>query len=186
MSEETNQTDLEQNELESEVNEQSDEGELSLEQQVAQLEEALAEQKDLTLRTHAELENFRRRAKEDIEAAHKYAINKFVGNIIPVKDNLEMALADTSGQFENLKFGVELTLKEFVSALNGAHVEEINPEGGKLDPHFHQAMQTEETDEIEANTIIRVLKKGYKVGERLIRPALVVVAVAKENEDKDE
>lgn len=184
MSEETNQTELEQDVQESE--EQVEPAEMDVEQKISQLEAALLEQRDLTLRTMAELENFRRRAKEDVEAAHKYAINKFVTSILPVKDNLEMALADTSGQFENMKFGVELTLKEFVSAFNNAHIEEVNPEGEKLDPHFHQAMQTEETDEVEANTIVRVLKKGYKIADRLIRPALVVVAVAKENEKEEE
>ena len=150
---------------------------------LAQVEEKLAEQTDLLLRTRAELENNRRRAQEDIEAAHKYAMNKFLTSILPVKDNLEMAMADQSGQFDNLKFGVELTLKEFQAALNSAHVEEINPEGERLDPYFHQAMQTEETNDIEPNTIIRVLKKGYRVSDRLLRPALVVVSAAKkENE----
>ena len=152
------------------------------EDKVAALEIKLAEQTDLVLRTRAELENFRRRAQEDIEAAHKFAMNKFVASILPVKDNLEMALADQSGQFDNLKFGVELTLKEFQSAFNSAHIESIDPMGEKLNPHLHQAMQTEETDEVEPNTIIRVLKKGYKVNERLIRPALVVVAVPKSQE----
>ncbi len=146
---------------------------------IAQLEAKLAEQLDLTLRIRAELENVRRRAQEDVEAAHKYAINKFITAILPVKDNLEMALMDTSGQFDNLKFGVELTLKEFQSAFNSAHIEELDPVGALLDPHYHQAMQTEESEDVAPNTILKVLKKGYKISDRLLRPALVVVATEK-------
>ncbi len=175
--EELNQADNQQGDIGAEVENAAQED------KIAALEAKLAEQTDLTLRTRAELENFRRRAQEDVEAAHKFAMNKFVASILPVKDNLEMALADQSGQFDNLKFGVELTLKEFQSAFNTAHIEEIDPMGEKLNPHFHQAMQTEETNEVEPNTIVRVLKKGYKISERLIRPALVVVAAPK---NKDE
>jgi molecular chaperone GrpE len=169
---------------ETDVNEQDEsvvenDQQQSLLEQITLLETKLAEQTDLALRTRAEFENFRRRAQEDVEAAHKFAVNKFVTSILPVKDNLEMALADQSGQFDNLKFGVELTLKEFQSAFNNAHIEAIEPMGEKLDPHFHQAMQTEETDDVEPNTIVRVLKKGYKISERLLRPALVVVSVPK-------
>ena len=171
--EELNQADNQQGKLGGEAEDAAQED------KIAALEAKLAEQTDLALRTRAELENFRRRAQEDIEAAHKFAINKFVTSILPVKDNLEMALADQSGQFDNLKFGVELTLKEFQSAFNSAHIEEIDPMGEKLNPHFHQAMQTEETNEVEPGMIVRVLKKGYKVNERLIRPALVVVAAPK-------
>ena len=171
--EELNQADNQQGKLGGEAEDAAQED------KIAALEAKLAEQTDLVLRTRAELENFRRRAQEDIEAAHKFAINKFVTSILPVKDNLEMALADQSGQFDNLKFGVELTLKEFQSAFNSAHIEEIDPMGEKLNPHFHQAMQTEETNEVEPGMIVRVLKKGYKVNERLIRPALVVVAAPK-------
>ena len=175
--EELNQADQQQDNLGGEAEATSQED------KIAVLEAKLAEQTDLALRARAEFENFRRRAQEDVEAAHKFAINKFVTSILPVKDNLEMALADQSGQFDNLKFGVELTLKEFQSAFNNAHIEAIEPMGEKLNPHFHQAMQTEETDEVEPNTIVRVLKKGYKISERLLRPALVVVSVPK-NQDE--
>ncbi|WP_434778251.1 nucleotide exchange factor GrpE [Neisseria sp. Ec49-e6-T10] len=162
-----------------EVGDESVQEEVSLEQKIADLEAQLAEQKDLVLRTRAESENTRRRAQEDVQAAHKFAINKFVSELLPVKDSLEMALADQSGQFDALKFGVDLTLKQLQSAFDKVNIQEINPMGEKLDPHLHQALNTEETNEVEPNTVVKVMQKGYKVAERVVRPALVVVSKEK-------
>lgn len=142
------------------------------------LEQELAETKDQYLRALAEQENLRRRAQEDVAAAHKYAIGKFLQEILPVKDSLEMALMDQSGQFDSLKFGVDLTLKQLVAAFDKAQIREINPLGEKLDPHHHQAMSMEESD-AEAGTIVRVMQKGYLVTDRVLRPAMVVVAKAR-------
>lgn len=146
-----------------------------LQAKIQELETELSEQKDLTLRAKAETENLRRRAAEDVQSAHKFAISKFVAELLPVKDSLEMALSDQSGQFDTLKQGVELTLKQLSLAFEHGHVTEIYPIGEKLDPHRHQAMSTEVSD-AEHNTVTQVMQKGYALAERVVRPALVVVS----------
>ncbi|MDN0074899.1 nucleotide exchange factor GrpE [Crenobacter sp. SG2303] len=145
---------------------------------IAELEKEVAELKDNFLRARADADNLRRRATEDVQNARKFAINKFAGELLSVKDSLEMALADQSGQFDALKFGVDLTLKQLASAFDKADISEVNPIGEKLDPHKHQAISAEESD-AEPNTVIRVMQKGYTVADRVLRPAMVVVAKAK-------
>jgi molecular chaperone GrpE len=149
----------------------------SAEERVEQLSAELAEMQDQFLRSKAETENVRRRHLEELANAQKYAINKFAMELLSVKDSLEMALADQSGQFDALKFGVDLTLKQLVSAFDKVQIQEINPMGEPLDPHKHQAIQSEESD-LEPNTVVRVMQKGYVVADRLLRPAMVVVAKA--------
>ena len=101
--------------------------------------------------------------------------------MLPVKDYLEMALLDQSGNFDALKMGVQMTLNELQKAFDITNIKEINPQpGDKLDPNQHQAMQAEESGQ-EANSIIRVLKKGYMLNDRILRPAMVVVAKSAEN-----
>ena len=95
--------------------------------------------------------------------------------LLPVRDSLEMALADTSGQFDTLKNGVELTLKQLVAAFEKVQLAEINPMGEKLDPHKHQAISVVEA-EAEANTVVAVMQKGYALADRVLRPAMVMVA----------
>ncbi|TCP15496.1 molecular chaperone GrpE [Crenobacter luteus] len=146
---------------------------------VAALEAELAELKDQFLRTRAEMENLRRRSAEEVMNAQKYAINKFAQELLAVKDSLEMALADQSGQFDALKFGVDLTLKQLASAFEKAQIVELNPVGEKLDPHKHQAISAEPSD-AEPNTVVRVMQKGYLVAERVLRPAMVVVSKGQE------
>ncbi|MGR2661350.1 nucleotide exchange factor GrpE [Chromobacterium haemolyticum] len=161
------------------VAEQAVEQELSAEQRIAALDAEVAELKDALLRARADLENQRRRAQEDVAAAHKYAITKFAGELVSVKDYLEMALLDQSGQIDTLKVGVDMTLKQLVSAFDKAQIKDIAPQAGdKLDPHQHQAMSAEEAD-AEPNTIVRVMQKGYQISDRVLRPAMVVVAKAK-------
>ncbi|MCS3806362.1 molecular chaperone GrpE [Chromobacterium alkanivorans] len=161
------------------VAEQAVEQELSAEQQIAALDAEVAELKDALLRARADLENQRRRSQEDVAAAHKYAISKFAGELVSVKDYLEMALLDQSGQIDTLKMGVDMTLKQLVSAFDKAQIKDIAPlAGDKLDPHQHQAMSAEEAD-AEPNTIVRVMQKGYQISDRVLRPAMVVVAKAK-------
>jgi molecular chaperone GrpE len=149
--------------------------EASAEERIGVLEAELAQAKDQFLRSKAEIENLRRRHLEELENAKKYAIGKFAVELLSVKDSLEMALADQSGQFDNLKFGVDLTLKQLVSAFEKGQIEEINPIGQPLDPHRHQAISSEASD-ADANTVVRVMQKGYTVADRLLRPAMVVVA----------
>lgn len=139
---------------------------------IAELEGQL---KDEQLRAAATVQNLNRRHTEEIQAAHKFAAAGFAKEMLPVKDYLEMALLDQSGNFDALKMGVEMTLKQLVSAFDNAHLSEINPMGELLDPNKHQAMSTEEAD-AAPNTVIRVMQKGYALNDRILRPALVVVA----------
>lgn len=136
------------------------------------------EHHDAWLRAKAETENLRRRAQEDIAKAHKYAAEKFASEMLPVKDSLEAALATESATAENLRSGVELTLKQLVAAFEKSGLAEINPLGEKFDPHRHQAISAVE-DEGESNRVISVLQKGYVLNDRVIRPALVTVSKAK-------
>ncbi len=150
----------------------------SLAESLRQAELKAAEHHDAWLRAKAETENVRRRAQEDITKAAKFAAEKFAGAMLPVKDSLEAALAVDNQTVEKLREGVELTLKQLVSAFEGANLVEENPVGQKFDPHRHQAISAVESD-AEPNTIVTVLQKGYLLNERVIRPALVMVAKAK-------
>lgn len=147
-------------------------------ERIAKLEAELAEVKEQFLRAKAETENQRRRAVEEVAKAQKFAIEKFASELISVKDSLEMALLDQSGQFDTLKMGVDLTLKQLLAAFEKSQISEINPLGDKLDPHRHQAISTEESD-AEPNSVVRVMQKGYLIADRILRPAMVVVAKAK-------
>lgn len=151
----------------------------SLEEQLRELELKVAEHHDAWLRAKAEAENVRRRAQEDIAKAHKFAIEKFAGELLPVKDSLEAALASEKQTVEDLRSGVELTLKQLVAAFEKSSLKEINPVGEKFDPNRHQAMGMVEADQ-EANTVVHVLQKGYLIAERVLRPALVMVAKGKD------
>ena len=144
---------------------------------IAELEGRL---QDEQLRSAAAEQNLRRRHQEELQAAHKFAGQKFAAEMLPVKDYLEMALQDQSGNFEALKMGVQMTLHELQKAFEHTQISEINPQPGDLlDPHQHQALQTEESEQAP-NSIVRVLKKGYSLADRVLRPAMVVVAKAAE------
>lgn len=151
----------------------------SLEEQLRELELKVAEHHDAWLRAKAETENVRRRAQEDIAKAHKFGIEKFAGELLPVKDSLEAALASEKQTVEDLRSGVELTLKQLVAAFEKSALKEINPVGEKFDPNLHQAMGMVEADQ-EPNTVVHVLQKGYLIAERVLRPALVMVAKRKD------
>lgn len=151
----------------------------AMEERVVELEAELARAKDEYLRAKAETENTRRRAQTDIANAHKYAAESFAEGLVPVKDSLEAALSDASASLETLKSGVELTLKQLVAAFERAKVTEINPAGAKFDPKYHQAISMVEAD-VPANQVVTVLQKGYQIHERVLRPALVTVAKAKD------
>ncbi len=150
----------------------------SLEDLLKAAELKAAEHHDAWLRAKAETENVRRRAQEDIGKAGKFAVEKFSGELLAVKDSLEAALASENQSAENLKAGVELTLKQLMSAFEKSNLAEINPVGQKFDPHQHQAISQIEADG-EPNTVISVLQKGYVLHGRVVRPALVVVSKAK-------
>jgi len=149
-----------------------------VEEQLRQLELLAAEHHDAWLRAKAEGENIRRRAQEDISKAHKFAVEKFAGELLAVKDSLEAALAVPEQTVDSFKAGVELTLKQLVSAFERNALTEINPVGEKFDPHKHQAIGMVDSDQ-EPNTVVTVLQKGYLIAERTLRPALVMVAKGK-------
>jgi molecular chaperone GrpE len=153
--------------------------ETTLETQLSEAQAKIAEMQDAFLRAKAESENVRRRAQEDIARAHKFAIEGFAEALVPVKDNLEMALKIETPSLESLKEGVEMTLKQLSSAFERNRLTEISPQvGDKLDPMKHQAISTVPAEQ-EANTVVTVLQKGYAIADRLLRPALVVVAQGK-------
>ena len=144
-----------------------------LQARIAELEGQL---KDSELRGLANEQNLRRRHQQEIADTHKFAGQKFAAEMLPVKDYLEMALLDQSGNFDALKMGVQMTLNELQKAFDATHIKEINPQpGDKLDPHQHQAMQAVVSEQ-EPNTIVSVMKKGYTLSDRVLRPAMVVVA----------
>ncbi len=150
----------------------------TLEDLLQKAEAAVQDQRDAFLRAKAETENVRRRAQTDVANAHKYAVENFAAELVAVKDSLEAALATENATAENFKSGVELTLKQLQAAFDKCNVIEENPVGQKFDPHRHQAIGMVESD-AEPNTVVSVLQKGYKLNDRVIRPALVTVAKAK-------
>lgn len=150
----------------------------SPEDRIAELEAQLAEQQAAVLYAKAEGENIRRRATDDIDKARKFALEKFSGELLAVKDSLEAALNIENATLESYKNGVELTLKQLSAVFEKFNLAEINPVGEKFDPHKHQAISAVEVD-AEPNTVVSVLQKGYVLNERVLRPALVMVAKAK-------
>lgn len=150
----------------------------STEELLRQAELASAEHHDAWLRAKAETENVRRRSLEDIARASKFAVEKFATELVAVKDSLEAALANENQSAENMKAGVELTLKQLTNAFEKSSLLDINPVGEKFDPHKHQAISQVDA-EIEPNHVVSVLQKGYALHDRIIRPALVVVSKAK-------
>lgn len=151
----------------------------SLEEQLRQAEQKAGEHHDAWLRAKAETENVRRRATEDVTKAHKYAIESFAAELLPVKDSLEATLAAENAALEALRSGVELTLKQLASVFDKSGLKEINPVGEKFDPHRHQAISMLPSDR-DPNTVINVLQKGYLLNDRVVRPALVTVSKGKD------
>jgi len=143
-------------------------------------EDEAARLKDAWLRAKAETENVRKQAQNDLAKAHKYAIERFAQDLLTVKDALELSLATPNATTEALKDGVELTLKNLSAAFDKARITEINPAGEKYDPHRHQAMTMIESAE-PPGTVVQVFQKGYLLNDRVLRPALVAVAKAKDD-----
>ena len=153
----------------------------SLEILLAQAESKLQEQRDAWLRAMADAENIRKRAQLDIASAYKFGAERLVEMMLPVIDSLEAALAIQAGSVQALRDGVELTLKQLKSVLEKASVSEINPAAGeKFDPNRHHAIAAVQA-EADPNTVVNVMQKGYALHERVVRPALVSVAKARES-----
>lgn len=172
-----------------ESTQQDSSGELNPEQlqaEVRRLQDELQKAHDQALRAQAEAQNARRRAEQDIERAHKYGIEKFVSDMLPVADNLERAVVaatDQTGDFAAVAEGVELTLKSLQDALQRHHVEQVDPAGEPFDPQLHQAMTAVEQPDAEPNTVLEVFQRGYTLHGRLVRPAMVVVSKAPQKKD---
>lgn len=147
------------------------------------LDQALAKADEhwkLYLGAHAEMENLRKRAERDVQNAHKFALERFFGELLPARDSLELGLAATSDAVDiaRLREGVELTLKQLAAAMEKFGTRELNPLGARFNPNEHEAMAMLPTDQAEPNTVVQVLQKGYLLNERLLRPAKVIVAQA--------
>jgi molecular chaperone GrpE len=149
-------------------------------EKIAEVELAAANAKDDLLRVKAEMQNLRRRTEQDIEKAHKYGQEKFSFELLSVMDNLERALeAASEHDNETVKAiydGVELTRKSFIDCFNKFNIEAVDPLGEPFDPELHQAMSTQENNEVEPNTVVAVMQKGYTLHGRVIRPAMVMVS----------
>ena len=152
--------------------------------QLVRLEADLIEAKDESLRNQAEMQNILRRSERDIQNAHKYALDKFVAELLPVIDNLERALQSIDQDKEDLQSlteGVVLTLKSFQDVLVRHKVLPIDPKGEVFNPELHQAMSILEMPGAAPNTVVDVFQKGYTLNDRLVRPAMVVVAGVEKN-----
>ena len=158
--------------------------EASVEDVAAKIEalEAKAEENwDHFVRTKAEMDNMRRRAERDLENAHKYALERFAQELLPVRDSLEMgvnAAQDVAADVAKLREGSEMTLRMLDSAMEKFNIKAIDPLDEPFNPELHQAMTMIEMPDKEPNTVINVLQKGYTLNERLVRPAMVVVSKA--------
>ncbi len=144
---------------------------------IRKLELQAQEHHDAWLRAKAEADNIRKRAQVDIANAHKYALEGFASELLPVRDALEAALTAENSTLEALRQGVELTLKQINSVFERASIKEVHPIGEKFDPHRHQAMTTVPSEKAP-NTVVHVLQKGYLLHDRVLRPALVTVSKA--------
>lgn len=150
-----------------------------LQQQLEEAEAKAKEHWDQLLRVKAEQENLRRRHEREVENAHKYALERFAQELLPVIDSLEMgaeAAASEGATLEKVREGTELTLKMLLSTIEKFGIQAVHPEGEPFNPEYHQAMSMLESPEHAANTVMNVMQKGYTLNERLIRPAMVVVS----------
>jgi len=155
----------------------------TIDELLSEAQAKLEQQREAWLRAVADAENARKRAQQDVASAHKYAVERFVENLLPVADALEATLGAENASLDTLRSGVELTLKQLRTALDKATVTDIAPAvGEKFDPHRHQAMAAVEAD-AEPNSVVALLQKGWLLHDRVIRPALVTVAKAKPAND---
>ncbi len=152
---------------------------LSDEEKLAAAHNEIAALKDQHLRAVAEQENIRKRNVQEVQSARDYAARDFAFALLSAKDTLEMVLKDEQSTPEQLKMGVEMTLKNMVTAFERAKVREVKAEKAKFDPNLHQAMTQIESTETPG-TVLQVFQKGYTIGDRVLRPAMVAVAKAPE------
>ena len=146
-----------------------------------ELQEQVSKANDQVLRVQAEMQNVRRRVERDVENAHKYALDKFTAELLPVVDNLERALSTIDAADDAQKAvatGLELTLKSFFDVLGRFKIDVVDPAGQPFDADLHQAVSMVPNPDLEPNTVMDVFQKGYTLNGRLVRPAMVVVSKA--------
>ena len=151
----------------------------STEDQLLKAQVTIKEYWDQIMRMRAEVENNRKRAERDVENAHKYALKGFAENLLPVIDSMEMGQAaaiSDNATLESIREGSELTMNMFAQVLERSGLQQINPLGEKFNPEKHQAISMVEIEDAESNSVIEVMQKGFLLNDRLIRPAMVVVA----------
>ena len=162
------------------------------ESEVEALKAQAQEFQEQMLRSQAEMQNVRRRAEIDVEKAHKFALEKFVKELLPVADSLEKAVESTEGHesagelVASIREGVEMTLNLFMGSLGKFNVVQLNPVGEPFDPQQHEAMSMVPAPDAEPNSVVAVVQKGYTLNDRLVRPAMVVVAKAEDAPKIDE
>ncbi len=184
--------DVKADEIETSSETEQDEQEITVDdidmvESLQQAEANLVEAQDQILRLKAEMENLRRRSAREVENAHKYALERFVQELLPVIDSLEMgrdaAMAE-GATLEKLQEGTDLTLKMLLSTIEKFGIKALHPQGEAFDPELHQAMSMQESTDHAPNTVMNVMQKGYLLNDRLVRPAMVVVSRAGEDAEK--
>lgn len=181
MEQNENKAQVEQNEVETAnetANEQTTDTTPSMEEMLQAAERKAQEHYDAWMYAKAEGENIRRRAAEDVSKAQKFAVERFSNEMLAVMDSLQAGLAVETENVESFKSGMELTLKQLSSVFEKFNIVEINPVGEKMDPNKHQAIGMVDSDQ-DANTVVSVMQKGYTLNDRVLRPALVMVAKGK-------
>lgn len=185
------ETEVEASSTEAETSADTGTEEMTVEALQAKLAEAEAkaeENWDQLVRSRAEMDNLRRRTERDLVNAHKFALEKFAQELLPVIDSMEMGVAaatDENADVSKLREGTEMTLKMFETAIEKFGIKGVHPHGETFNPDHHQAMTMIDSPAHQPNTIIDVMQKGYLLNERLVRPAMVVVASTNSGADTD-
>jgi molecular chaperone GrpE len=150
----------------------------SLQNQLEKEKKDSQKNKDLALRAQAEVDNIRKRTARDVENAHKYALERFVNELLPIIDSLElgMSAAESVEDIDDLREGMGLTIKMFDTAMNKFNVKAVDPQSEKFNPEQHEAVSMQEIDGTESGIVVKVMQKGYELNGRLVRPAMVIVA----------
>lgn len=180
------ESEIEESLVESESTENEEVTAESLEAKLIEAQAKADDNWDQLVRTRAEMENIRRRSERELANAHKYALEKFAQELLPVIDSMEMGVAaamDENADVSKLREGTEMTLKMFETAIEKFGIKGVHPHGEAFNPEHHQAMTMIDSQEHEPNMIIDVMQKGYLLNERLVRPAMVVVASANSGAD---
>ncbi|MEE8365949.1 MAG: nucleotide exchange factor GrpE [Gammaproteobacteria bacterium] len=167
------------NSAESDSEKEAEEAEGNIELELEKAQEKIKNYWDQILRLKAEIENNRKRAERDIESAHKYALKNFVEALLPIIDSMEMSQAAADAEnasLESFREGVDLTMNMFIQMLEKQGLVQLDPQGEKFDPEQHQAISMKKDKKAKSNTVIEVMQKGFLLNDRLVRPAMVIVA----------